>query len=73
MPLSKLKNIRIDFSLFDENSKPKAKLPIFIQYYEVAKNEWISIYVATIEKGVLSIEETTKSRAKALMSFFKIL
>lgn len=73
MPLNQLKNIRIDFSLFDENSKPKAKLPVFIQYYEVAKNQWISIYVATLVKGSLSIEETTKSRAKALVSFFNIL
>ncbi|AUC76453.1 PASTA domain-containing protein [Olleya sp. Bg11-27] len=73
MPLSKLKNIRIDFSLFDEKNKPKAKLPIFIQYYEVTTNAWISIYVDTITKGVLSIEETTKSRAKALLSFFNIL
>lgn len=73
MPLSKLKHIRIDFSLYDEKNKPKAKLPIFIQYYEVTTNAWISIYVADIVKGVLSIEETTKSRAKALLSFFKIL
>lgn len=73
MPLSKLKHIRINFSLFDEKNKPKAKLPIFIQYYEVTSNAWISIYVADIVKGVLSIEETTKSRAKALLSFFKIL
>lgn len=73
MPLSQLKNIKVTFSLYGENSRPKAKLPIYIQYYEVSKNEWVSIYVATIEKGNLSIEETTKSRAKALMAFFKII
>jgi predicted nuclease with TOPRIM domain len=73
MPLSQLKNIKVTFSLYGENSRPKAKLPIYIQYYEVSKNEWVSIYVATIEKGILSIEETTKSRAKALMAFFKII
>jgi predicted nuclease with TOPRIM domain len=73
MPLSQLKNIKVTFSLYGENSRRKAKLPIYIQYYEVSKNEWVSIYVATIEKGILSIEETTKSRAKALMAFFKII
>jgi predicted nuclease with TOPRIM domain len=73
MPLSQLKNIKVTFSLYGENSRPKAKLPIYIQYYEVSKNEWVSIYVATIEKGILSIEETTKSRVKALMAFFKII
>jgi predicted nuclease with TOPRIM domain len=73
MPLSQLENIKVTFSLYGENSRPKAKLPIYIQYYEVSKNEWVSIYVATIEKGILSIEETTKSRVKALMAFFKII
>ena len=73
MNISKAKQTIFNFKLYDVLEKPVSKLDINIQYYNTIEKQWLTVYSAVLNNGVLLLEQNTTSRAKAIIPFLSII